>query len=124
MQKPIYPFYVIWANYVLKDEISNGLEQIKNLKVKTSDDVAGFYQNGFHHQLEKTGNYRRSQKHGKSQIGVYRFLHLHSSNVMTTFQLNIMVWYPNIVCGDFTIVWFLTGVSSSMSFKVLLDSLK
>ena len=81
MQKPIYPFYVIWANDVLKVEIINDLEQIKNLKVKTIEDVAGFYHNGFYHHLEKTGNYRRSQKYGKSQIGVYRFLHLHPSHV-------------------------------------------
>jgi hypothetical protein len=34
----------------------------------------------FYHRLEKTGNHRRSKKHGKSQIGVYQFLHLHPSN--------------------------------------------
>ena len=42
MQKSIYPLFVIWANYVLKAEISNGLEQIKILKVKTFEDV-GFF---------------------------------------------------------------------------------
>ena len=79
MQKPIHPFFVISANYVLKVEISYDLEQIKNLKNNTIEDVAGFYQNGFHHHLEKTGNYRKSHKHGKSQISVYHFLHLHPS---------------------------------------------
>ena len=69
--------------YVLKVEINNDLEQITNLKVKTSEDVAGFYLNGFHHHLEKTGTYRRSKKHGKHQIGVYRFLHLHPSHIFT-----------------------------------------
>ena len=39
MQRPIYPFYVIWAIYVLKIKFSNDLEQIKKIKVKTSEDV-------------------------------------------------------------------------------------
>ena len=35
-----------------------------------------------------------------------------------------MVCYPNIACGDFTLVWFFTSVSSSMSFRIRLDLLK
>ena len=89
MQKPIYPFYAIWANYVLKVEISNALEQIKNLKVKTSEDVAGFYQNGFHHHLEKTGDYRRSQKHGKSQTYI-------GFCIDTLRTLNIIIAFVNV----------------------------
>jgi len=50
---------------IIKVEISNDFEQIKNLKVKTSEDVAGFYQIWFHRHLKKTGNYRRSQKKRK-----------------------------------------------------------
>ena len=44
MQKMIYPFFLIWANYVLKVENSGDLEQINNLNVKTSENVAGFEQ--------------------------------------------------------------------------------
>ena len=64
---------MILANYILKVEISYDLEQSNNLTVKTSENVASFYQNVFPHHLEKTGNHRRSQKHGNGQIGVYRF---------------------------------------------------
>ena len=40
------------SKLILKVEFSNDLKQIKNLKVKTSEDVVGFCQNGFHHHLE------------------------------------------------------------------------
>ena len=68
MQKPLYPFFSILANQDLKVEFSEHLEQIRMFKVKFSENVAGFDQNGLHHNFKNTWSYRNSQKLGKSQI--------------------------------------------------------
>ena len=42
MQKPIYPFYSIWAETDVKVEFSEHWEQIKIFKVEFSEHLVGF----------------------------------------------------------------------------------
>ena len=63
--------------------MNDDLEQIKNFKVKFTEDKTVFDQNWFHHHLEKTVHDRNSQKPENSQIGVLRFLHLSPSSMNT-----------------------------------------